>query len=80
LAKVLNSKLIIKTCPTCGSDQIQFAVKDIIRKYQNHTYTVPSVEFYVCSNYREKVYDKVAIQKIEAFSPAYPHKHALANA
>ena len=76
----MNSKLFIKTCPTCGSDKIQLVVNDVVRKYQNQTYTVPSVEFYACSNCGEKVYDKAAIQKIEAFSPAYQHKHALAIA
>jgi YgiT-type zinc finger domain-containing protein len=75
----MNNKFFIKTCPTCGSDKIQLVVKDIIRKYQDQTYTVPSVEFYICSNCGEKVYDKTAIQKVEEFSPAYHHKHALAD-
>ena len=74
----MNGKLFIKTCPTCGSDKIELVVKDVIRKYKNQTYTVPAVEFYVCSNCGEKVYDRVAIQKIEAYSPAYHHEHALA--
>jgi YgiT-type zinc finger domain-containing protein len=76
----MNGKLFIKTCPTCGSDKIGLVVKDVTRKYKGQTYTVPAVEFYVCSNCGEKVYDRAAIQKIEAYSPAYPHKHALAEA
>jgi YgiT-type zinc finger domain-containing protein len=75
----MNGKLFIKTCPTCGSDKIQLVVKDIIRKYKGKTYTVPAVEFYECSNCGEKVYDRAAIQKIEAYSPAYHRKHALAE-
>ena len=75
----MNSKIFIKTCPTCNTDQIQLVVKDITRKYKGQSYTVPAVEFYECSNCGEKVYDKGAIQKIEAYSPAYHHKHALAN-
>lgn len=74
----MNDKLVIKTCPTCGNDKIQVAVKDITRKYQGQTYIVPAVELYECSNCGEKVYDRAAIQKIRAYSPAYRHEHALA--
>jgi YgiT-type zinc finger domain-containing protein len=73
----MNGKLFIKTCPTCGSDKIQLLVKDVIRKYKDQTYTVPAVEFYECANCGERVYDRTAIQKIEAYSPAYRHNHAL---
>ena len=76
----MNGKLFIKTCPTCGSDKIQWVVKDVVRKYKGQTYTVPALEFYECSNCAEKVYDRAAIQKIEAYSPAYHHKHALVEA
>ncbi|MDX9991124.1 MAG: YgiT-type zinc finger protein [Anaerolineales bacterium] len=76
----MNDKLFIKTCPICGSDKIQLVVKDVIRKYKDQTYTVPAVEFYECSNCGEKVYDRAAIQKIEAYSPAYRHEHSLAEA
>jgi YgiT-type zinc finger domain-containing protein len=76
----MNEKLSIKTCPTCGSDKIQLVVKDVTRQYKGQTYTVPAVEFYECPNCGEKVYDRVAIQKIEAYSPAYRHEHALAEA
>ena len=76
----MNDKFQIKTCPTCGSKKIQRVVKDITRKYQGQTYTVPAVEFYECSNCGEKVYDKVAIQKIEEHSPAYHPERAVAKA
>jgi YgiT-type zinc finger domain-containing protein len=77
--KKMDVKLIIKTCPTCGSDKIQLVVKDVIRTYKGQTYTAPEVEFYECSNCGERVYDRVAIQKIKAHSPAYRHEHALAE-
>ena len=76
----MSDKFSIKTCPTCDSDKIQLVVKDITRKYKGQSYTVPAVEFYECSNCAEKVYDRTAIQKIEAYSPAYRHDHALADA
>ena len=73
----MSTTLIIKTCPTCASDKIQLVVKDVIRKYKGRAYTVPAVEFYECPNCGEKVYDKAAIQKIEAHSPAFCHEYAL---
>ena len=70
----------IKTCPTCGSEKIQLVVRDVVRKYKDQTYTVPAVQLYECSNCGEKVYDKVAMRKIEEYSPAYRHEHAFAKA
>ena len=77
---MMNNKLLLKTCPTCGSDKIQQVVKDVTRKYKGQTYIVPAVEFYECSNCGEKVYDRAAMQKIEAYSPAYHYRHALIEA
>jgi len=70
----MNTKFMIKTCPTCGSDKIQWVLKDVTRTYKNQTYTIPALEFYECSNCGEKVYDRTAMQKIEACSPAYHHE------
>jgi YgiT-type zinc finger domain-containing protein len=68
---IMNSKLQIKTCPTCGSDRIRWVVRDVTRNYKEQTYTIPSVEFYDCPNCGEKVYDREAMLKIETYSPAY---------
>lgn len=70
----MNDKLQIKICPTCGSDKIRRVVRDITRKCKEQTYTVPKAEFYDCPNCGEKVYDREAMLKIEAHSPAY-HKN-----
>ncbi len=67
----MNSKLQIKTCPTCGSNRIERVVRDVTRQYKEQTYIVPSVEFDDCPNCGEKVYDREAMLKIEAYSPAY---------
>jgi YgiT-type zinc finger domain-containing protein len=67
----MNNKFLIKICPTCGSDKIKRVVRDVVRKYKDQSYTVPAVEFYDCPNCGEKVYDREAMQKIEAYSPAY---------
>lgn len=76
----MNTKFQIKTCPTCGSNKIRRVVKDVVRKYKDQTYKVPAIEFYECSNCGEKVYDKVAIQKIEEHSPAYRPERAFVKA
>ena len=67
----MNDNLQIKICPTCGSDKIERVIRDVVRKHKGQTYTVPSVEFYDCPNCGEKVYDRDAMLKIEAYSPAY---------
>jgi YgiT-type zinc finger domain-containing protein len=76
----MNDKLQIKTCPTCGSDKIRRVVRNLIRIYKGQTYTVPRVEFYECPNCGEKAYDREAILKIEAHSPAYHKAEALVDA
>jgi YgiT-type zinc finger domain-containing protein len=67
----MSDKLQISRCPTCGSDKIKRVVRDIDRIYKGQTYTVPAVEFYHCPNCGENVYDREAMLKIEACSPAY---------
>lgn len=74
----MNDKLQIKTCPTCGSDKIRRVARDIVRKYKEQTYTIPKVEFYDCPNCGEKVYDREAMLKIKAYSPAC-HKNERIN-
>lgn len=65
------SKLQIKLCPNCGSEKIKLVVRDVTRKYKNQSYTVPAVAYYECLNCGEKVYDREAMLKIQAYSPAY---------
>lgn len=69
----------IKTCPTCGSNRIRRVVHDVSRQYEGQTYIVPAVEFYDCPVCGEKVYDREAMQKIEAYSPAYRKTKSLAG-
>lgn len=67
----MSKHLHITTCPTCGSDRIQVVVRDLERKYQGRVYMVPDVTFYECPVCGEKVFDREAMLKIEAYSPAY---------
>jgi YgiT-type zinc finger domain-containing protein len=76
----MSDKLQIKTCPTCGSNKIKRVVRDVTRKHKGQTYTVPKVGFYDCPNCGEKIYDREAMLKIEAHSPAYRKTEMLVDA
>lgn len=75
----MNTTLQLSICPSCGSDKIQQVVKDITRSYKGQAYIVPAVTFYACPNCGENVYDATAMQKIQAYSPAYHHAGVLAE-
>jgi YgiT-type zinc finger domain-containing protein len=61
----------ITICPTCGSSKIKRVQRNWTGEVQGQTYTVPDLEFYECPNCGEKVYDREAMRKIEAHSPAF---------
>jgi len=63
--------LRITICPSCGSDRIKPLCRDWIGKFRGQSYTVPELEFYECPDCGEKVYDRQAMQRIEARSPAF---------
>lgn len=63
--------LKITICPNCGSNKIKQARRNWIGKTQGKSYTVPALEYYECPNCGEKVYDREAMRKIEAYSPTY---------
>ena len=65
----------ITKCPSCGSANIQRVQKDFTDQFQGHVYTVPALEFYECGDCGEKLYDRDAMRKIEAYSPAFTNKH-----
>lgn len=67
----IKPDLMINKCPTCGSENIQFVVKDLPRNYKGQTYIVPNIGVYECSNCGEKVFNRNALQKIREHSPAY---------
>jgi YgiT-type zinc finger domain-containing protein len=70
----------IKTCPTCGSSRIRRVVRDVTRQYKGQTFIVPAVELYDCPVCDEKAYDREAMLKIEAYSPAYRKAKTLVGA
>ena len=68
--------IVVKTCPTCGSKKIKRVRRDWTDEYRGKTYTVPALEFYECPDCGEELYDRDAMRKIEAHSPAYAKAHA----
>jgi len=65
----------IATCPSCGSDKIKRIRRDLTREFRGQTYTVPDVEFHECRACGEKVFDREAMQRIEAHSPVFARAH-----
>lgn len=57
-------------CPTCGSDKIKKVGRKWAGKFHGRTYSVPRLEFHECPVCGEKVYDRGAMRKIGAHSPA----------
>lgn len=68
---IMSGELQITVCPSCGSGRIERAVRDVVRRHEGQEYVVPAVTFYECPDCGEKVYDREAMLKIEACSPAY---------
>jgi YgiT-type zinc finger domain-containing protein len=78
----MSQSFQIKTCPTCGSNRIQRVVRDVTRHAgrEGQTYVVPAVELYDCPVCGEIIYDREAMLKIEAYSPAYRKVKTLVGA
>jgi len=62
--------LKITVCPECGG-KIKKVRQDWIGEYQGQEYVVPSLEYWECEDCGEKIYDREAMRKIEAHSPAF---------
>jgi YgiT-type zinc finger domain-containing protein len=67
----MNMTLKIKICPTCGGEKIKKVRRNLMGTFGGRSYAVPSLEFYECPDCGEKVYDREAMRKIEAASPAF---------
>jgi YgiT-type zinc finger domain-containing protein len=65
------AKLEITTCPSCGSKKIRRLQRNWTGNFNGKKYTVPNLEYYECPDCGEKVYDREAMRKIEAHSPAF---------
>ena len=65
------AKLNIKTCPSCGGKRVKRVRGNWAGDFKGETYTVPNLEYYVCPDCGEKVYDREAMRQMEAHSPAF---------
>lgn len=63
--------IAITYCPSCGSDKIKKVRRNLAEEFHGKPYTVPDVEFYECPACHEQLYDRDAMLRIEAHSPAF---------
>lgn len=61
----------ITRCPTCDSPRIRRVRRNLRRTFQGRTYVVPNLEFDLCPDCGEHLYDRLAMRKIQDHSPAY---------
>jgi YgiT-type zinc finger domain-containing protein len=66
----------ITKCPTCGSRKVKKVHRNWKGSYRGQSYVVPALEFYECPDCGEEIYDRDAMRKIEAHSPAYAKPRA----
>ncbi len=66
----------ITICPTCGSRRLKTVRRTLTRRFDGEPYTVPNLAFHECLDCGERLYDRDAMRKIEAHSPAYAKTHA----
>ena len=67
----MTGEKAITVCPSCGSQRINRVRQKWTGQYKGHPYTFENLEFYECPDCQEKVYDREAMRKIEANSPAF---------
>src|SRR3990172_9458535 len=65
-----RAALRITECPTCGG-AIREVRRDYKRKFRGREYVVPDLTFYECPVCGERVFDREAMRRIEAISPAF---------
>lgn len=63
--------LNVTHCPTCGSDQIKKVCRDWTGTHEGEAYMAPALEFYECQVCGERVFERDALIKIQAHSPAF---------
>jgi len=66
----------IKHCPSCGSSRIKKIRGSVSREFEGEIYTVSGVTYHECSGCGERVYERDAVRKIQAKSPAFQGEHA----
>ena len=70
--------LKLTRCSTCDSRRIKKVRRHWKDTYKGQTYVVPNLEFYECPDCGERLFDRDAMRKIEAHSPAFPKPRTAA--
>lgn len=65
---------LITVCPSCGSPALKKVRRNWTGKSKGQTYMVPNLEYYMCPQCGERLYDREAMRKIEASSPTFAKK------
>jgi YgiT-type zinc finger domain-containing protein len=73
-----NETLKITKCPTCNSDKIRRVRRDWQGECRGKRYRVRNLTFYECPACGESVYDREAMRRIEACSPAFAKSRSTA--
>jgi YgiT-type zinc finger domain-containing protein len=60
--------LKITICPSCGGKNIKKVRKMVTGSRGGKHYSAPNIEFYECPDCGERVYDSVAMRRIEEHS------------
>jgi YgiT-type zinc finger domain-containing protein len=63
--------LKLDRCPSCGSERIKRVQRKWTGRVNGEAYSVPALEFYECPDCGERVYDREAMRRIQAASPAF---------
>jgi YgiT-type zinc finger domain-containing protein len=58
-------------CPSCGSTAIEEVKGDWSGDFKGKAYLVKDLRYFHCPKCDENVYDREAMRKIQAASPAY---------
>ena len=66
--------LNITHCPTCGSDQIKKVCRDWTGVAKGQPYVVPALTFSECPVCGERVFEREALLRIQASSPAFAQR------
>ena len=69
--KTSSSVLKITKCPSCGSKRIRRVRRTWTSEFRGRPYSVPNLEYHECPRCGEKLYDRDAMRRIEACSPAF---------
>jgi YgiT-type zinc finger domain-containing protein len=62
-------KLVIKTCPTCGSRRIRSIKRDIESKHGGKPFVARGIEIEECPNCGERLFSPESLEEIAAQRP-----------